>query len=312
LFLCIVLWRLVIKNRHFTVSFAKTSFLVNIVVASSLCLNVLMNRTTKNQQGFAHILILVAVVALIGGIAFLVYTRNVSNNSDDHAKSANNVAKSTSDHQKPDVPTIKNLPINIAKYDPTTGMAGDMKFIKWDTKSGGLDAIFSEYGRKAAANNGAGAGRMSPQPTFIAPQGTKVHSIVDGTVYDVPKLYSGDYSIMVQGKDQSVIFETEHVINPLVKKGDAVKAGQVIAEVSDYDSHNLNGLGLVEMGVLLPGNPPKHACTFDYLDDSVKDDITSKLTQLMNDWESYMNDKNIYDQASMPIPGCTTRDKVDG
>lgn len=275
-------------------------------------LSILMNNITKNQQGSARVVILVAVVVLVGVLVFFAYIIIAPNNNDGHTKSTYSGTNNIENQQEADVPTIKNLPITIATYDPATGMAGDMKFTKWDTKSGGLDAIFSEYGRKAPANNGPGAGRMSPQPTFLAPQGTKVHSIVDGTVYDVPKLYSGDYSIMVQGNDQSVIFETEHVIHPLVKKGDRVKAGQVIAEVSDYDSRNLNGLGLVEMGVLLPGNPPKHACTFDYLDDSVKDDITSKLTQLMNDWESYMNDKNVYDQASMPIPGCTTRDEVEG
>ncbi len=269
-----------------------------------------MKKIRNNQQGFSHILLIIIFVLVLGAIIFFVYNKINSGGSKESGSSntlINKVSKSETD-----VPTIKNLPINIDKYNPATGMAGDMKFTKWASmKTGGLEAIFLEYGNKIKASSARQAG-LNPQPTFVAPLGTKVHSIVDGTVYDVPKLYSNDYSIMVQGKDQSVIFETEHVINPLVKKGDRVTAGQVIAEVSDYDSRNLDGLGLVEMGVLLPGNPPKHACTFDYLDASVKDDVTKKLTQLMNDWESFMGDKNIYDQASMPIPGCNTQEKVEG
>ncbi len=269
----------------------------------------------KNQKGFTHILLVIICAVVLGGVIFFAYTK-VSSNKNNHSSNqlANNASGSESHgaENASNTPTIKNLPINIDKYNPSTGMAGDMKFTKWASmKTGGLEAIFLEYGNKIKASS-ARESRLNPQPTFVAPLGTKVHSIVDGTVYDVPKLYSNDYSIMVQGKDQSVIFETEHVINPLVKKGDKVKAGQVIAEVSNYDSHNLDGLGLVEMGVLLPGNPPKHACTFSYLDPSVKDDISAKITQLQNDWESYMGDQNIYDQASQPIPGCTTLDEVEG
>lgn len=269
----------------------------------------------KDQRGISHLLFIVVLVVVIGGAGFFAYDR-VVNKGSKHNQSANHQGMNMSPEQasKPNsgVPTIKNLPVNIDKYDPSTGMAGDLKFTKWKMEPGGLDAIFLEYGRKIVNSISPGEGRRNPQPTFVAPLGTKVHSIVDGTVYDVPKLYSNDYSIMVQGNDQSVIFETEHVINPLVKKGDKVKAGQVIAEVSNYDSHNLNGLGLVEMGVLLPGNPPSHACTFDYLDASVKKDISAKLTRLMNDWEAFMGDQNVYDQGSQEIIGCATKNKVEG
>lgn len=267
----------------------------------------------NNQQGFSGILLLIVIVLVLGGAGFFAYDRVVNKGSHDRAITADKqVAQDNQGRQASSTPKIKNLPIEIAKYDPSTGMAGDIKFTKWASmKSGGLEAVFLEYGNKIAGNS-ARESRLNPQPTFVAPLGTKVRSIVDGTVYDVPKLYSNDYSIMVQGKDQSIIFETEHVINPLVKKGDKVKAGQVIAEVSDYDSRNLDGLGLVEMGVLLPGNPPKHACTFDYLDESVKDKILSTITQLQNDWEGYMGDQTIYDQASQKTAGCATSDTVEG
>lgn len=60
------------------------------------------------------------------------------------------------------------------------------------------------------------------------------------------------------------MFETEHVIDPLVKFGDRVTAGQRIATVSDYDrSWKAMGYGLVEIGVAYNlGNDgiPWHAC----------------------------------------------------
>ena len=65
--------------------------------------------------------------------------------------------------------------------------------------------------------------------------------MVDGIVVGVPKLYSDDYSIQVANSMSSRWrYETEHVINPLVKEGDTVKAGQVIAEVSPHSSESNN------------------------------------------------------------------------
>ncbi len=265
----------------------------------------------KNQNGFAHLFVFIIVIVVVGAAIFGAYSL-IKNKNDKNDTPNNSSPAAPASSSESDTPKIKNLPIKIEKYDAATGKAGDIKFTKWASmKTGGLEAVFLEYGNKIEANS-ARESRLNPQPTFVAPLGTKVHSIVDGTVYDVPKLYSGDYSIMVQGNDQSVIFETEHVINPLVKKGDKVTAGQVIAEVSDYDSRNLDGLGLVEMGVLLPGNPPSHACTFEYLDESVKDEILAKISQLQKDWETFMGDSKVYNEASQPIPGCDTLDKVEG
>jgi hypothetical protein len=102
------------------------------------------------------------------------------------------------------------------------------------------------------------------------------------------------------------------VINVTVKQGDKVKAGQVIAEVSDYDAKNYAGMGLVEIGVLKGGNPPSHLCPFDYLDDSIKDATFRKITALQKSWEEYRGDVSIYDEAKVAIPGCLTRDPIEG
>ncbi|TSC65674.1 MAG: Uncharacterized protein CEO22_386 [Candidatus Berkelbacteria bacterium Gr01-1014_85] len=205
---------------------------------------------------------------------------------------------------------IKSLPIQLAAYDASTQKAGDLLFTK--AKLGEFDLPFFPYGFEILANS-AGPAKKNPQPTFIVPLGTKVLSIVDGVVQQIPQLYSQDYSIMVgQSLNSSTVYETEHVIKPIVKVGDKVKAGQVIAEVSDYDSKNTPGYGLVEIGILEGGNPPQHSCPFSELDPSVKDKISEQLKTLYQDWETYRTNTKLYDETKEPITGCLSLDKIEG
>lgn len=259
-----------------------------------------MKKFKLNQSGSAHLLlILIVVVLAIAGFAVFRYMQ-IKDGGANSSSSSNGSAK------------IKHLGINLDYYDSSTKKAGDIVFKKWDFKSGGMDAIFSEYGRAAADNNTMGAGRLNPQPTFIAPLGTKVHSLVAGTVVNVPKLYSKDYSVHVQPYGSDLIFETEHVQNVTVKTGDKVKAGDIVGEVSDYDAKNLAGLGLFEIGILKGGNPPSHICPFDYLDDSIKAETLKKITALEDAWEKFVSNDKVYNQKSEPTPGCITKDPIEG
>lgn len=262
-----------------------------------------MNKKYK-QSGFAviEILIILVIILAIGGVGYYVLNRN----KDDSKVSSTNSDQKVSSKE----PKIKNIGINLGEYDPATGMAGDLKFTK-TTFPSGMQMLFSEYGYEVAASS-AGPARKNPQPTFIVPLGTKVMSLVDGKVVNVPKLYSNDYSIHVQAEGSDLIFETEHVINVKVKKGDTVKAGQAIAEVSDYDARNYDGQGLYEIGVLKSGNPPSHVCPFDYLDESIKEDTNKKILSLQKAWEEYRGDTSIYDETKAVTPGCLTRDPIEG
>lgn len=209
---------------------------------------------------------------------------------------------------------IKHLGINLGPYDPATGMAGDLKFSKANFTSG-IQLLFSDFGYVIkAAYTSSGQDKASPQPTFIAPLGTKVRSLVDGVVFEVTKLYSGDYSVQVyDGKSATWVYETEHVINVTVKKGDKVTAGQVVGEVSDYSKQGYDGLGLFEIGILHGGNPPQHVCPFSYLDDSIKADTFAKLSALMKSWEEYRNDPTLYpEESTYPVLGCLSLDPIDG
>ena len=255
----------------------------------------------KNQSGFAHQIIILLIVVL-AVVAFVIFRIQQANNSTTNPDTSQSTSKD---------PTIKNIGIRLDYYNPTTNKAGDVVFKKFNFDAGGLDAIFNEYGRLNQANSAAPA-RRNPQPTFLAPLGTHVYSLVDGTVVNVPQLYSGDYSIHVQSPGSDLIFETEHVQNVRVKVGDKVKAGDVVAEVSNYDAANIAGLGLVEIGVLIGGDSPAHACPFAYLDNSIKEDTLKKITALEDSWEQFVGDPDVFDQQSEPIPGCAILDRVEG
>jgi biotin carboxyl carrier protein len=261
-----------------------------------------MLKKQLNQSGFAHFIVIIVVVAVIAAAGLVVLKQSQHKNIT--YTNENAVATAQASKVK-----IKNLPINIDKYSPATGMAGDIKFPTEAFSQGSPDMVFMGYGFVVpGANNSQGRDKANPQPTFLAPAGTKVHALIDGKVVEIPSLYSKDFSIITQGKGSDLVFETEHVMNVKVKVGDQVKAGDVIAEVSTYDARNTAGLGVVEMGVLQTGNPPAHLCTFDFLDDSIKASTLQKITQLEGDWETFRGNNSLYGQE--PVAGCLTHNII--
>ena len=268
------------------------------------------------QYGFAlfEVLALVIVIGLVGAAGFFVITKDKETiTSKDTTELTSNSQDVTKKSDVKEV-KIKHLGVELGQYDPVTNKAGDFVFTKAKFAAGEkMQMLFMDYGFVIPAENRAnGKSQGNPQPTFILPLGTKVHSLVDGIVFETPKLYSGDYSVQVQGEGGELVFETEHVINLKVKKGDKVKAGDVVAEVSDYSVNGYAGFGLVEIGVLKGGNPPYHLCPFDYLDDSIKETTLKNITALQKSWEEYRGDSSIYDESKVLIPGCVSRSPIEG
>lgn len=195
---------------------------------------------------------------------------------------------------------IKHLGINLDK---------DLVFTKEKLE---FDAIFFDYGFVIPASS-IGDQKSNPQPTFIVPLGTPARSLVDGIVVSIPILWSGDYSIQVtaDGKMQKWIYETEHVINPKVKVGDKVTAGQIVGEVSNFNNSAPAGFGSVEIGILRGGNPPNHVCPFLYLDFSIKEAVYAKLRSFYKAWNEYRG-KVIYNESAYLVPGCLTLREIEG
>jgi len=176
-----------------------------------------------------------------------------------------------------------------------------------------FNRLFMGYGFVIPADPSSGNKEKSnPQPTYIVPLGTPARSLVDGIVAAIPTLWSKDYSVQVteDGNMQKWIYETEHLINPTVKVGDKVAAGQIVGEVSDFNNGAPDGYGTVEIGILKGGNPPQHICPFLYLDESIKEETFKKMAAFFKSWEDYMVDQTLYEETS--TPGCITLDPIDG
>ncbi len=262
----------------------------------------------NKQKGFAavELLIILAVLALVAGTWWLVFNKKSGQPANE---SATNNTKTADDTKKDEITKLKSIGFNLDYYDPATKRAGDFKFQSLGKYT---DLIWVDFGIQDSRSPNDPTKR-NVQPTFILPLGTKVLSLVDGEVTNVEQLYSGDYSVMVKSdnKNDQLVYETEHVNNPIVKKGDRVKGGQVIAEVSTHDSQYHPGLGILEIGILRGGNPPEHLCPFDRLDDSIKEETYKKITALYKSWEEFTG-KDLYKNESYPVPGCATLEPAAG
>lgn len=210
-------------------------------------------------------------------------------------------------------PVLKRHPIDLAPYNATTGRAGDASFVRPLF----LNRVFTEFGFVIpAATTSSGNDKANPQPTYLAPMGTKVRSAVDGVVDRIADLWStatlGDVSVMVKPDGLAgrcyVVVEFEHVVNPTVRAGDRVTAGQTIAEVGPLNSQGSQGLGLVEFGILTGSGDgrPLHVCPYAYFDPAVRTSQIEILGRFLADWEAFTGDTSLYDEARWVggITGC--------
>ncbi len=233
--------------------------------------------------------------------------------------SGENSSSITSNASIPKV--IQNWGLALEPYDAATGKAGVMQIAGVTPPTFSNPADTALYSRIVGLYGDVVQGILEPQMAFIAPLGTPVISMLDGTVCDLPQLYSNDYSVRVAPKGMAcmtggapILFEHEHLISPLVKVGDKVRAGQRLGTVSDYMSNwKAKGMGMIETGVFFAkagSNVPWHACLANYLAPSKKSSMTNVLTSIENGWIAVRNDPGLYSLAAQNPIGCLTQDDI--
>ena len=215
---------------------------------------------------------------------------------------------------------IQNWGLAVDTYDSGSGMAGVMRIRGVTPPTFGNAAdnamyrhIFGVYGMDLK-------GMKEPQIAIIAPLGTPVISMVDGTVCGLSKVWSNDYSVQVApigtpcmiGNWATVLFEHEHLINPTVNVGDKVKAGQQIGTVSDYNPYwKAKGFGMIEIGVFFVKKGSKkswHACLGNYLAPTKRDSMLAVLTSVQMAWMAELSDPTLYDLGAQNPVVCLTND----
>ena len=233
--------------------------------------------------------------------------------------SGENSSSITSNASIPKV--IQNWGLALEPYDAATGKAGVMQIAGVTPPTFSNPADTAAYSRIVGLYGDVVQTHLEPQMAFIAPLGTPVISMLDGTVCDLPQLYSNDYSVGVAPKGMAcmtggapILFEHEHLISPLVKVGDKVRAGQRLGTVSDYNSNwKAKGMGMIETGVFFAkagSNVPWHACLANYLAPSKKSSMTNVLTSIENGWIAVRNDPGLYSLAAQNPIGCLTQDDI--
>ena len=217
---------------------------------------------------------------------------------------------------------IENWGLDLAPYDAATGKAGVMQLAGVTPPTFPNPADNEMYSRIVGIYGMDAKGVKEPQMAFMAPLGTPVISMVNGTVCDLPTLYSNDFSVRVaptgvtcQGGAANVLFEHEHLIDPLVKVGDTVKAGQRIGTVSDFNSNwKAKGMGTIETGVFFMKNDnsgrPWHACLANYLAPSKSSAMLSTLSSIEQGWMSVRADSSLYNLGAQSPVGCLTQEDI--
>lgn len=206
-------------------------------------------------------------------------------------------------------PIIESWGVDVAPYDAASAKAGAIYVGSIPFPPGSVMTAPIQYYGEGPRRPTDPADYVDPQMTFFVPLGTKVHAIVSGVVCAVTKLntgYSDDYSIglgvVVDGQPACLpgpdgrqfgrvaTWEHEHVMDPLVKVGDVVKAGQPIAVASYYTKDNwlyTSGFALYEIGILrsAPDGRPMHVCPALYLAPEAKERMLADLATAARAYE---------------------------
>lgn len=207
---------------------------------------------------------------------------------------------------------IESWGVSVAPYDAATMKAGDLYVGAIPFPTGSVNQAVIQYYGEGPRRPQDPPDFIDPQMTFYVPIHTKVRAIATGEVCWVKALntgYSDDYSIGLgvsvdgrpacqtdpgsgQGSGTVATWEHEHVMEPAVKVGDKVTAGQVIAEASYYTKDNwlyTSGYALYEIGILVSvnsGGPPQHVCPALYLAPKARDALLAQLATAARAFEA--------------------------
>jgi len=191
-------------------------------------------------------------------------------------------------------PVLRNLGVDFAPYNPTTGKAGAFIF------ENSVDKVFLEFGAEVSGEYGP---KILPTFEYIVDPNANVYAVCDGVVVEVEfQTETQDYSIGIRPTANSIwLINHDHVLSPTVSKGDEVTAGQVIGKPGTQSQT----LGRTEIMVVEETSGGEIAyASFKLFDSSLLDNYQQRVWQLMSDWENFKGDSSIYDENSMVYAGC--------
>jgi hypothetical protein len=191
-------------------------------------------------------------------------------------------------------PEVMNLLVDFGRYDSAAGKAGPFPFDPSKEK------MFYEFNAEVA---GPGGSKFLPTFEYHISPDAMVRAPSTGYVTMFRyQAETGDYEIGITRSPHLTSPKTgmvtvDHLTNLTVSKGDFVTAGQLLGNPGPW----IEGVGKTELMVY---ENNLAYCPFSYMPDSLKAGYRQKILFLMADWEAYKKDTALYNQASMPEPGC--------
>lgn len=192
------------------------------------------------------------------------------------------------------LPVIEHIGIEIAPFDSVTERAGDISFRGGET--------FIPFGKLLEGTNGW---KLTPELTFFVVEGTPVRAPISGVVSQIDVLYSDDYLIILRQAGTAWEVGVEHVVDPLVKVGDAVQAGQVIATATPEETP-FGIVAFTELALWLPADSDDKMikmCPYLAFSDDLKQKFSAEVYELASSWEAHWG-QDVFDESAWSQPGC--------
>lgn len=203
-------------------------------------------------------------------------------------------------------PTIANLGVDLAIYNPSTGKSGSVYYDAVAIQNNwGTSKLFFEFGSILPGN------KVSPEMAFLQLSlGTPVVALTAGRIDAIEyQAESNDYNLSLVINDYwRVLYD--HVTELTVKNGDTVEANAQLGKVSV----NKDGkTGYVEI-MIKEGDGKSttiNHCPMLFLAEEKKSQLVAAITSIMQNVETLAQDSSLYDQANQVIAGCVVESIVD-
>ncbi len=189
---------------------------------------------------------------------------------------------------------IENLGVNFAKYDSTTGYAGDFYF------DDNMIKMFGEFG--GYTYDPQGNIKELPHFTYTLRSDAKIFAVSEGIVHRfLDQDGSGDYEFSIRSiNDTTFDIGYDHMSNLQIAKGDTVKPGDFLGNPLPWPGQDLG-----TMEIMIVNTERRLAyCPFALFNEDSVDVYQQKVVQLMKDWEEFKGDTSIYDEENYTLPGC--------
>ena len=189
-------------------------------------------------------------------------------------------------------PELKNLGVTFDNYDAGTGKAGDFNF---PVLSAADSKPFYVFGSPLPG------GALNPTFEYLTDPDAVIFSPVDGTISEINhRVTQDDYSVVItpiNAVDLRVVLD--HVLNVAVSVGDLVIAGEQLGTAGFWTID----MGRTELQIYNETDGLSY-CPFAVFDADLTATFQDKVTNLMDQWEVYVDDPDVYDQDAMVYPGC--------